>query len=96
MKNNKYILTSSRETLKKKDAQAEKNVETTHLFKETINKYKNNYEKKYNEIIKNNELLFITDYIIHLKTEFTLKFYEPSFDFKSHKGPEQYLNPTEW
>ena len=63
LKNSKYILTSSRETLKKKDAQAEKNVETTHLFKETINKYKNNYEKKYNEIIKNNELLFIADYV---------------------------------
>ena len=63
LKNSKYILTSSRETLKKKDTQTEKKAETTHLFKETIDKYKNKHEKRYNEIIKNNELLFIADYV---------------------------------
>ena len=63
LKNSKYILTSSRETLKKKNTQTEKKAETTHLFKETIDKYKNKHFIWFGKLIVNH----IDEIITHAK-----------------------------
>lgn len=63
LKNSKYILTASKDTLKNKDAKETKPEKEHQLFKDIINENAKNYENKYNEIIKNNELFFIADYI---------------------------------
>ena len=66
LKRTKYILTSSRNTLKKKDEEAKQNKViskgSTLFNKEEITR-KEGYEEKYNKLIKENELLFAADIV---------------------------------
>lgn len=66
LKNSKYILTSSKETLKQKDLDVKNNKEIrkeSKLFNIDKITRKGSYEERYNEIIKSNELLFVADLI---------------------------------
>lgn len=66
LKRSKYILTSSKETLKKKDEDAEANKvlkKGSELFQITSITQKGNKVKKYEQIIEENELLFTAELI---------------------------------
>ncbi len=66
LKRTKYILISSRESLQKKDKEAhEKKVISrgSDLFNKNEYTRKEGYEKKYDELIKENELLFTIDLV---------------------------------
>lgn len=66
LKKSKYILTSSRETLKKKDSEVLENKvieKGSDLFKTDKVVRKGNYEEKYNKIIEENELFLITNIV---------------------------------
>ena len=72
----KFILYSSRETLKKKDELGKKNKlyqKESKIFKMEEIRRKTGYEERYNELIKENELLLVVDIIKEkLKTLYTL------------------------
>lgn len=66
LKKTKYILTSSRDTLKRKDEEAKNGKvisKSSTLFKTVEITRKSGYEQKYNDLIKENELLFTLDII---------------------------------
>ena len=68
-KKSKYILVSSRQTLIKKDQEVRENKvisKGSALFNEPEITRKGNYEEKYNDLINENELLLIVDFIKEL------------------------------
>ncbi len=77
LKHSRYILTSSRETLQEKDAKAEAGHvirKGSTLFKTEDVVQKGGREERYNELLKQNELLFTVDWIKEkLKQAFTRK-----------------------
>ena len=77
LKRSKYILVSSRETLKKKDekaAEAQKIKEKKSLFKKEKRKPKGGNEERYNALIQENKLLFTIDLVKEkLKQAYGLK-----------------------
>lgn len=72
LKRTKYILTSSRETLKTKDEEARENKvisKGSTLFNIPKVTRKEGFEEKYNELIEENKLLFTVDIIKELLSE---------------------------
>lgn len=72
LKRTKYILTSSRETLKTKDEEARENKvisKGSALFNIPEVTRKEGYEEKYNELIEENKLLFTIDIVKELLSE---------------------------
>ena len=66
LKHTKYILYSKRSTLQRKDKEVQENKvlsKGSTLFNVPEITRKGNYEEKYNELIKENELLFVADLI---------------------------------
>ena len=66
LKKTKYILTSSKDTLKRKDQEAKDGKiisKGSTLFKTSNVTRKAGYEEKYNELIKENKLLFVMDIV---------------------------------
>lgn len=64
LKNSKYILFSSKETLRKKDEINNKYIQKDGIFKiENNNKNIINYQKRYDEIVKDNEIFITIDLI---------------------------------
>ena len=66
LKKSRFILTSSRETLRKKDKEAEEGKVVkrgSELFKTNDVKRKGGYEARYDSIIAANKLLFIADFV---------------------------------